>query len=286
MKWAYDLCGAEMIIKDEPIYDATTIVQGELMMLGSTTFTAGADAGIAFVSCGSASATTMTVANGIGICLETKTTADSPSVAAAHNTLGGEVCYAKTIINPFAVYRAEVNSGSTSNAGALAVAAGVSATTVAALTITGAFTDTSQGIGQWIIFTASAGPSYGTIRRVKATGASSGSVDLDVAFTVTPTTADKIVLVASAHSGTSTEPNMLTMDATMIGTDVDHDVTAAGLRIVDNYIDRGDGIRRLTPATHANGSAAAGRMNTIAARVPLKVYQDIMIKDHMYGVDL
>ena len=50
MKWAYDLTGAEPIIKDEPIYDAATIAYGELVMLGATAFSAGADAGVSFVT--------------------------------------------------------------------------------------------------------------------------------------------------------------------------------------------------------------------------------------------
>ena len=50
MKWAYDLTGAEPIIKDIPVYDAATIAAGELVMLGASAYTAGADAGYAAVS--------------------------------------------------------------------------------------------------------------------------------------------------------------------------------------------------------------------------------------------
>ena len=288
MKWAYDLCGAEPIIKDEPIYDAATIVAGEMMKLGTSSYTAGADAGIAFVTAGGASITDNTIANGIGICLETKDTDSSPSIAAAHNTLGGSVCYGKTIINPFAVYRAQIATGSTANQGALSVAAGVSASTVAAITCTGAFSVTSHGIGNWLICTATAGPNYGTIRRVQACGASAGSADVDVAFVVAPTTDDKFVLVQERHSGANTgAPNILSMDGTKVsGGDIDAATLQVGLAVVDNYIDRGNGVERLTTLVHANGSAASGRCNTMAANIPLKIYTDIMIRDHVFGVDL
>jgi hypothetical protein len=285
MKWAYDLCGAEMIIKDEPIYDATTIVNGELMQLGASSYTAGADAGLAFISAGAGTVTANTVANGIGICLETKTTASSPSIAAVSSTLGGQICYGKTIINPFAVYRAAVEVGSTAVSGALSVAAGVSASTVAAITVTGAFSVTAHGIGNWLIFTATAGPNYGTIRRVQACGASAGSADIDVAFEVAPSTDDKVILVQLPHSGAGVGPNSLTPDGTKIsGGDIDGaDSVQVGMAVVDNYIDRGNGIERLTTLVHAKGSAVSGRMNAIAARVPMTIYTDVVVTDHVYN---
>ena len=36
MKWSYDLAGAEPIIKDEPIYNANIIGQGEYLMVGTS----------------------------------------------------------------------------------------------------------------------------------------------------------------------------------------------------------------------------------------------------------
>ena len=45
MIYAYDLCGAEPIIKDMPVYDAAAIAYGELLMmsaLSAANYTAGA----------------------------------------------------------------------------------------------------------------------------------------------------------------------------------------------------------------------------------------------------
>ena len=279
MKWVYDLTGAEMIIKDLPIYDATTLVQGELLMLGTGNFTGGADAGIAYVSCGSASATAVVVANGVGALLETKTTADTPSIAAAHNTAGGSVCYGKVPVNPFAVYRAAVNAGSTASNGALPIASG----STAQIAVTGSFSTTAAGIGQWVVFTATAGPNYGVIRRVALAGGSAGTANLDVGLITAPTTADKVVLVSQPGG----KPNVLTTDGTGIGQTVVNASQTTGLIVVDNWLDRGTGgVERLTSLVHANGTAAAGRVNGQAARVPITVYQDVMIKDHVFGVDL
>jgi hypothetical protein len=286
MKWAYDLTGAEPIIKDIMVYDGTTIAQGEMTQLGTANYTAGTNAGIAFITCGPATAGASTVVDGLGICMETVTTASGTSIAAVSSTLGGAVPYAKHIINPFAVYRAAVETGSTANTGAFAIAAGVSGSTVAAITVTSSFTSTATGNfqGQWVIFTASAGPSYGTIRRIQASGASAGSADLDVLLSVAPTTADKVVLLTQPGG----KPNCLSVDGIKIGMNLAGSAAnlTAGLRVVQNYIDRSMGLEILTPLVHANGSAAAGRVNTMSKAVPLAVFQDIMIRDHVWGVDL
>jgi len=114
MKWVYDLTGAEPIIMDQPIFDATTIAQGELLQVGaSTLYSAGDDAGVAYVTACPSSVGATQGLNAIGICLETKTTADSPSIAAAHNlTTGAHAAYGKVSVNPFAVYRALVTTSS------------------------------------------------------------------------------------------------------------------------------------------------------------------------------
>ena len=46
MKWSYSLGGGddEPIIKDEPVYNANIIGLGEYLMLGTSAWTAGADA--------------------------------------------------------------------------------------------------------------------------------------------------------------------------------------------------------------------------------------------------
>ena len=62
MKWSYDLAGAEPIIKDEPVYNANIVGVGEYLMVGTSAWTAGADAGYGLVN-----ACVSTVATAIGI---------------------------------------------------------------------------------------------------------------------------------------------------------------------------------------------------------------------------
>jgi len=287
MKWTYDLTGAEIIIKDVPVYDAATIVNGEMVQLGTTNFTAGADGGMMYVTAGAATAGSSTVVNGLGVCLETKTTSSDPSIAVAANTTA-DICLAKCIVNPFAVYRAQVEAGSTANAGAHVIAAcsAGTASATSAITITGAFTDTAagQGQGQWMIFTATAGPSYGTIRRILVAGTTAGDCDLDVPLAVAATTADKCVMLTQPGS----MPNCLTVDGVKIGMNLDGsaDAMTGGCVVVDNLIDRGVGIERLTINQHLPGSVNTAMVNTMSASTPLKVYQEIVIRDHVFGVDL
>ena len=287
MKWAYDLTGAEIIIKDVPVYDSATIAYGEMVQLGTTNFTAGGSGKMSYVTAGPATSGASTVADGLGVSVETKTTDSSPSIDVAMNTTA-DICTAKVIVNPFAVYRAQIEAGSTANTGALAIAscsAGTASAT-SALTITGGFTSTAAGNfqGQWVIFTATAGPNYGTIRRVLVSGTTAGDCDLDVALKTTATTDDKVVLLTQPGS----MPNTLTVDGIKIGMNSagSGEAMTAGCRVVDNIIDRGVGLERLTINAHLPGSTNSAMVNTMSASTPLKVYQDIVIRDHVFGVDL
>ena len=103
MRWTYDLCGSEPIIKDCPVYDAIELVNGELLMKGATV--AGtADGFVSLITAASNDGTTDAV-DAVGILNESKyddTTTPSSTFAATAGVRMGKV-----IINPFAVYRAE-----------------------------------------------------------------------------------------------------------------------------------------------------------------------------------
>jgi hypothetical protein len=268
MKWSYDLTGAEMIIKDEPIYDATTIVQGELLMLGTSAFTAGADAGTAFVTGYSATPANAAI-DAVGICLETATTAgttgSTTSIAAAHNVTTGVVCMGKVIVNPFAVYRAEVAQADAITVGA----AGSSGTVQFTIAANGT---TNQFTGSFVYFCASAGSNYGCIRRI-VSNASAATFVLDSAVTATITSADKIILISNKNS----YPHNVSADGTTIGQSSTVPNGATNLRVVENLIDRGLGLEILNQKQHSQiklDSVAAGRA---------KFYQEIVLKDHVFG---
>jgi hypothetical protein len=263
MKWAYDLTGAEPIIKDMPIYDGTAISAGELLMLGTTAFSAAADAGIALVSAYPTTVMADVAIDAVGISLEGKTTSDTPSIAAAHNLTTGAVCFGKVIINPFAVYRAEVVA-----ADALSIASSAS---------TGAFCVTgvpaSVMNGSWVYFSASAGPNFGNIRRI-ITSATGGSMVMDASVSATITTADKVILISERNK----YPHMVSADALTMGQTTVGGNGATNIRVVENLIDRGNGLELLRAKTHSQI-----KLDSTQAK-KTKFYQEIVLKDHAFGL--
>lgn len=253
MKWVYDLCGAEPIIKDIIAYDAATIVNGEAIMLSGTY---GAVTGVP----DTAGATQMVDA--IGIALETKDTDDSPSIAAAVNTTTtvGH-CYIKAIVNPFAVYRAQYATAG------IAIAA--SATTQE-IQVTGVGASTFDG--QWIWFAASAGPNFGQLRYC-ATSGTAATIDLDVVALNTITTADTFLSIDMPLRYSS----ILDSTATMVSQTTVGPRTATNLRVVDVFIDKNEGMERLNYKTHRglNVGSKAAKLT--------KFYNDIICKDHVFG---
>ena len=258
MKWSYDLCGAEPIIKDMPVYDAASIGYGELLMMSGGTFTA-AGGGHQLVTAVVNTVGGTMAADAVGISLEDKTTSSSPSVATAiSTTVAAGACFAKVIINPFAVYRANV-----STADALAVASSASTNEVC---VTGI--PASAHNGCWIAFTASAGPNYGQVRRI-VTSATAGTQDLSHVANSTITTADKVVI----FSPKLTYANPLTSDACKICSTSVAGYSATNLRVVENYI----GGEIMRESTHD----VAGYQNKDGMK---HIEQEIMMKDHLFGV--
>jgi hypothetical protein len=127
---------------------------------------------------------------------------------------------------------------------------------------------------QWIYFSGSAGPSYGQLRKV-ASSASAGTCILDAVCLNTITTADKVSFISNPGS----YANVLNGDALTVGQCSTDAETTTNIRVVDCYIDRGTGIELLRDAAHAGG-----RVNLSgAARTAAKFYQDLILKDHIFG---
>jgi len=270
MKWAYDITGAEPIIKDIPAYDAATLVNGELLMLSTNSGFPCAVTGIVNTVGG-----TMAV-DVIGLCLETKTTSGSVHPdGSAYATSGGSnvsvatamsntaaVCYVKTIINPFAVYRAEVNQDDAFSVAASAATAEVQVTGVGASSLD----------GSWIYFSASAGPNYGELRRV-IVSATAATLDMTSAVSATITTADTVTLIQPKLSYS----NVLDDTATMISQTTVGQGTATNLRVVESYINKNEGFEILKPGAH--DGVKVGSSNAALT----KFYNDIVCKDHIFG---
>ena len=257
MKWSYDLCGAEPIIKDMPVYDAAAVAYGELLMMSGGTFTAAAGGHQLVTAVVDTVGSTMAV-DAVGICLEDKSTGSTISVDTAISSTVAGSCYAKVIINPFAVYRASVTT-----ADALSVASSANTKEVCVTGIPASAHD-----GCWLAFTASAGPNYGQVRRI-VISATAGTQDLSHVANSTITTADKVVI----FSPKLTYANPLTSDACKICSTSVAGYSATNLRVVENYI--GGEIMR------ENVHDASGYTNKAGMG---KIEQEIMMKDHLFGV--
>ena len=188
-------------------------------------------------------------------------TGPSASIAAAGNVTTGAICTSKVIVNPHAVYLAEV-----ATADGLAVAGG----TTAEIIVTGV--PASAFDGSYVYFAASAGPNFGSIRRV-VSSATGGTLVMDATLVASPTTADKVILIASSGKN----PHQLSADATTIGQTTVGGYGATMFRVVRNYVDIGAGIALLTQATQ--GQKNLGSVQAKKA----KFYQEITSLSHAYG---
>jgi hypothetical protein len=279
MKWAYDLTGAEPIIKDVAVYDATTIQDGELLQLGLAAagfYTAGTGHGYA-----SACPTTVGATQGVdalGISLETKTTADTPSIAALHNLTTGAFCYVKAVVNPFAVYRAWVNTGTAGTEADCKITVAAGATALTQFVI-GALGTTGVHNSSWCYFSASAGANFGQLRKVASSevaGSSTDTVVLDSSM-LSATSSDKVTFIANPGQN----PYPLNADAVNVGCSSVDAYTATKFRVVDNLVDFGNGVELLRENKHAGGKINLG---TAAAKA-VRFYQDLVMKDHIFGTD-
>jgi len=269
MKWVYDLTGAEPIIRDHQVYDAAAIAQGEMLMVAaSADFTTGTTECLV-----SAYSTTVTAAHAVdamGISMEAKDTDDSPSVATAVDSTA-EHCYVKTIINPHAVYRAEIISANNGTCGDIAVSAWTAAGDCnVAVSPTAAVVMLSS---MWMYVSNAEGPNFGQLRYV-LDSATADSFQLDSAPTATSTTADRVIFIPS-----KTQYSMgLSNDATMLsnGSAVLKISGCTALRIVETLMDADGGLEIMHPHKHKTSKR-------LKAGNAAKFYNDITSVDHCYG---
>jgi hypothetical protein len=273
LKYHYDLSGAEPIIRDVPVYHATSITNGEGLMLDAT---GTADNRYIPVSNGSGA-----FVDALGVCLENLSTTsladagDTITTAATATTaaISSVACavtsgqrYAKAIINPFAVYLMEYDQGTDSYATCPAVSA--SAT----------WTQTVEQYfeGGWIYIcktpTTSVAANRGYLRWI-GVSTSNTSYTL-VGGVITTTAAEKCIKIypvghritglnASAAS-TETKLSMLTTMAAN-GT--------LGLQIIENYV--GGTNRPLEPLKPARHSTLQD--------TTLKFYADVAMINHVWN---
>jgi hypothetical protein len=251
MQFHYDLTGAEPIVRDVPVYDASTtasFVKGELLMLGATDPDSDADQGISFITA-YVSASANEGVDALGTILETVANA-----AALYN--GAAPAYAKAIINPFAVYLCEYSQAAADDT---AITTGGVSTS---LTITSIEDDIEGG---WAYFPLAAGAAKGKLRFI--TEATTNTLTVDSA--ITTTTADTIIKILPVnHRLTS-----LNAGATALLTKAAAGSTVT-FHIAENYIQSdGHGLQPLRPTTHAG-------LNSLTNA---RFYADLVMLDHVYN---
>jgi len=252
MRWNYDLCGAEPIIRDVPLYDATSIVGGELVMLGTTDPDSDADHNVAFVTAYTGANTE--AVDALGVCQETVACTVLPDVATAAGS------YGKVIVNPFAVYLVEYSQAAADD---LALTEAWSTTT---LTLTNLEDDIDCG---WIVGADASTTSgfKGQVRWISA--AAAGSCTLATAPTTAGAiTVDTIIKVQPVNMRTTN----LNAGATGF---LSHAAIGDGvsLGIIENYIEAESvSLAPLRRAVH-NGLDLSS----------VRIWSDVVMLDHVYN---
>jgi len=264
MKWAYDLCGAEPIIRDTICYDSAEIAQGELLMLAAGDYTLGVGQG-GVVTAYSSTASKIHGVDALGISLEAKDTDDSPSVATATDTTA-ESCYVKTIINPFAVYRAECVTTELCS---------ITSWTTTHMVIAGVAADIDQSY--WLYVAQTSGPNYGELRFIAGTG-NGDTIDTSANVSATASTADQLIFAAMpTQLGLPLDATAVGVTAISAGT-TDLGLAESNFRCVEAWLDSDAGFEVLRQHVQYNKTAKKSNNR------PAKLYNDILCKDHAYGV--
>ena len=264
-KWHYDLTGAEMIVRDVQVYDATDINTGEFLMQHATaankqTFITGyVDSSACMV-------------NGLGISLERITTAGTQggtlqtydpidTAASIATTVATGARYGKAIINPFAVYLTEYSQAAADDEAV--VGAGAAASTT--VTITSLEDDIDGG---WLYFTHLSGvqANKGQLRYLAASAAGSATT-LTAATCTTAETYIKILPSNHELVDLDSSARYITTDAAAS--------PVISLKVVQNYINpNGGAMEVLRPKLH--DSSVQWDSNT-------KFYADLVLLNSAYN---
>jgi len=256
MRWTYDLTGAEPIIRDLPVYDATSLYNGELLMLGTTDPDSNADQGISLITAYVSDSATEAI-DVAGILTEKTYESTAPSRIYATDTSG--VYYGKVIINPFAVYRAEYLQDTSNDVA-------ITSTSSTTLTVSSLEDDLDGG---WVFFPLTSTGVKNSLRFI--TTSASGSCVMDSALTASGTSADTIIKILPQHH------QLVALDTGAVGlSSVDAKAgSTTAIIILENYLQSfSHTMQPLRRITHA------GLNNLTNA----KFYADILCTDHLFNV--
>jgi len=272
MRWSYDLAGAEPIIRDWPVWDATSLNNGEHMMITTDATGASGGFGTAISSYNATSASGGV--NGLGI-LQESTYASSISDRDFSNTSG--VNLGKIIINPLAVYRAEISQDATED-----VACEGSTTTT---NIYETIATNDEAIGCYLYFTAESSTAaiQGCLRQITDNTTTYAVVP---ALPATPATTDDYIIIqpAGAEPGRFAGASVKSIQGTSLSslgtlTDVLSNNVGNNFRIVQSWVEAtGFGFAPLNGYLRDNHSLGNMKLGTDA-----KFYSDIINTNHLFN---
>lgn len=263
-KWHYDLTGAEMIIRDVPMSDASLIDTGQFLMQSAAT-----DRHQETIS-GVTGASTEMVA-GVGIALEKIGTAGSQGGYPLQDPMDTQASintptatgqrWGKAIMNPLAVFLAEYSQ---------ATADAPAATTNASATTTPTITAIEQDIGGgWLyVCKGSSAANQGQLRYVKSTAANTPTLDSNINLT---SAVDRLVKILPLNH----EKTNLDSTGKMLKTTL---AAGAGIsmKIFQNYIQQNVGaLEILRHKLHAGLNLPDVTLTHFFA--------DVLILDHAYN---
>lgn len=262
MKAVYDLTGAEIIQKEYPVYSASEIKCGALMMLGTTDPDSDADQGLCLVPAYSATAAN-TAIDAVGVIMETVAAASMTATpAASTNTF----YYAPVIINPFMVYEAEFS---------LDAADDIAITSTSGTTLTvGSLQDDLDGY--FVYFANGSTGVKGSLRYLRTSA--SGSAVMDSALVNDGTSADSIIVIPPALKYS----NNLTADSTKLQSSSAAAIAsdATNLRVVETLFNTGAAWQPLLKST----GSGLNNLDTVNGDLGPRIVCRIMLKDCAFGV--
>jgi hypothetical protein len=272
MKWHYDLTGAEQIYRDVPVYHATSLSDGEGLMMtsqSSTTdgeFTAwsnGANAAVNSLGMCCEAKTTTSKA-GFGDHISTAATATTDAIGSIASTIATGNIYAKAIINPFAVYLAEYSQLAASYCTAAADSASTTYTQTVEEKMEGGWLYVVPGVTSSIV------ANQGQLRYI-AVSTSTTSYTLLTAMTTT--TAEKLISIKPVNHRLVGLNASATNTATMLSNLTSMAAQATlSLHVIENYV--GGKNKPLEPMRQ--------QVHDGIADTTLKFYSDLVQLDHCY----
>lgn len=267
-KFHYDLVlGEEIIYRDVPVYDASTLVNGQFVMLDPAAATDcrfingyTGDSGEMVDGLGTICETlnTSSVISDTGDAITTPATTTQKAISSVAATMAQGHRYGKCIINPFAVYLTEYDQTG------IALTSAWNSTTLT-------LTSIEANIGGGWVFSVSASttPNFaGQLRYLTAAG--SGNVTVDSAPTVNgAATNDKIIKILPIAARLTA----LTSDGQKLASQA---AAGAGvsLCIVENYL--GGPYQALEPLR-------AQRHKGLKTNPNAKLYADVMMLNSLYN---